>query len=290
MRSIAALVLLNVGVPASARIQAIFKQRPRGAFGKSDTGPIRSTKRPGRCAVAALVTLTISLVAAGCTRAELEYDRMTGTAFPQPETVDGQEVTFTSIYLQGNLILTVSEDDTDIAPLTGPADPMDPDQYDYITLAEIETLESANRSAAVPEDSWPCSFWIFDFTCTRYNVYGIVVDHYLESDDGTRRTGTMGWMYAPDDRRAFVNFYKHSTNNSDNGKFLRSTAHEIGHALNLSHCDGDGSTTIMNQTGVVGDTYDYDFSSSSLDHLQNHDRDAVWPGIGSRHYACPHSH
>ena len=230
------------------------------------------------------------LALTGCVSAELEYDRMTGTAFPQPETVDGREVTLTSIYLQGNLLLGVDEDDTDIAPLTGPPNPMDPNQYDYITTAEIETLELANRQSGIAEDSWPCSFWIFEGTCTRYHVYGIVVDHYQEEDDGTRDENAMGWMYAPGDRSAFVNYYKHSVNNSDNGKYLRSTAHEVGHAFNTNHCDGDGSTTIMNTTGTVGDVYTYEFSATSLDHLQDHDRDSVWPGIGSRDYACPHVH
>lgn len=238
----------------------------------------------------ALCLLAVVATSLACTSARVEYDRMTGTAFPQPETVSGEEVDFTTIYLQGDILLDVQEDDTSIAPLTGPADPSDPDQYDYITAAEIETLEMANRDDPVAESEWPCEFWIFDGTCTRYHVYGIVVDHYLEFDDGTRSTGIMGWMYASGDRSAFVNFYKHATISGDNAKYLRSAAHEVGHAFNLSHCDGDGSETIMNQTGDVGDSYTYEFSSSSLEHLQDHDRDAVWPGISSRDYDCPHVH
>lgn len=232
----------------------------------------------------------LAVLLAGCTSAELEYDRMSGTAFPQSETVSGSAVTLTSIYLQGELILSVDEDDTGIAALAGPANPMDPDQYDYITAAEIETLELANRGSGITQNTWPCSFWLFSGTCTEYHVYGIVVDHWREYDNGTRSTTLMGWMYESGDRSAFVNFYKHTINNSDNGKYLRSTAHEIGHAFNLSHCDGDGSTTIMNQTGTVGDTYSYEFSATGLTHLQDHDRNAVWPGIGPRHYACPHVH
>jgi len=225
-----------------------------------------------------------------CTSAEVEYDRMTGTVYPQPETVGGESVTFTSIYLQGNILLAVDEDDTAIAPLTGPANPLDPDQYDYINPAEIDALETANRGSTVAPTTWACSFWVFSGTCTKYNLYGIVVDHYEEEADGTRDTGGMGWMYTPTDRSAFVQYYKNAINSSDNGKYLRSAAHEIGHAFNMSHCDGDGSTTIMNQTGIVGNTYSYEFSASSLDHLQNHDRDAVWPGMSPRHYACPHVH
>ena len=94
------------------------------------------------------------------------------------------------------------------------------------------------------------------------------MDHFRERNDGVRKTTTLGRMYDPTLRSAFVGFWKNSTVNSDNAKFLRSTAHEVGHAFNVSHCDGDGSTTIMNTTGTVGDTYTYLFSASSLDHLQ----------------------
>ena len=225
-----------------------------------------------------------------CTTVKLEYDRMTGTAFPKSETLDGEEVTLGTIYLQGNILLVEDQDDTSIAPLTGPFDPTDPDQYDYITKAELETIELANRSTPVGAREWECEFGIFDGTCREYHLYGIVVNHYREKDDGTRSTGSMGLMYDPVERSAFVNYYKNSTNSTDNGKYLRSTAHENGHAFNLNHCDGDGSTTIMNQTSVVGGSYTYEFSSSSLDHLQNHDKETVWPGSGPRHYNCPHAH
>lgn len=236
--------------------------------------------------MAFLATITLQ----GCTSVRLEYDRMTGTAFPAPVTRSGEEVTFTSIYLQGDILLTVMEDDTSIAALTGPADPTDPDQYDYITTAELETLEAANRSNPVGQVTWECGFWIFRGTCTRYHVYGIVVNHYRETDSGARDTTLMGLMYDAVERSAFTNFYRHNTVRTDNGKYLRSAAHEVGHTFNLNHCDGDGSTTIMNQTSVVGDSYTYEFSANSLDHLQNHVRAAVWPGIGPRHYACPHVH
>jgi hypothetical protein len=234
--------------------------------------------------VAALVGL------AGCTTVRLEYDRMTGTALPAETTFDGETVNLATIYLQGDILLSVMEDDTGIAPLTGPADPADPTQYDYITPAELETIEAAYRTSSLGPASWTCKFWIFSGTCTRYHIYGIVADHYEEKADGTRLTSTMGLMYDSDSRGAFANFYKHNTVRTHNQKYLRSAAHEAGHAFNLNHCDGDGATTIMNQTSVVGDSYTYKFSAASLEHLQDHDRNAVWPGISDRDYACPHVH
>lgn len=100
----------------------------------------------------------------------------------------------------------------------------------------------------------------------------------------------MGLMYDSANRSAFANFYKHNTVSGNNAKYLRSTAHEIGHAFNLAHCDGDGSTTIMNQTRVVGNTFTYEFSSESLEHLQDHPKEFVWPGISPFEFVCPHTH
>ncbi len=237
-----------------------------------------------------IATTAVFLLLAGCTSTRLEYDRMTGTAFPQPETVAGKAVNLPSIYIQGDILLAVQEDGTGIAALTGPFDPTDPNQYDYITPAELRTLVLANRGSPIGVVEWDCEFWIFSGTCRRYHVYGIVVNHYRENGSGTRSTSTMGWMYDPDSRSGFTNYYRNSTLSGNNAKYLRSTAHEVGHAFNLSHCDGDGSTTIMNTTGTVGDTFSYEFSSSSLEHLQDHPKEAVWPGIGPRHYACPHVH
>lgn len=242
-----------------------------------------------------VVSLTLSSLI-GCTTARIEYDRMTGTQYPQPETVSGDEVNLQTIYWQGERLITVDEDTTNITPLTGPANALDPDQYDYINQAEIETIETANRRDPIGSTTFSCGL-SNAYTCTRYHLYGVVVDHYWEDDCGIacRSTGTLGLMYAgaggvTNDRSAFVSFWKNSTVNSDNAKYLRSTAHEVGHGFNLNHCDGDGSLTIMNTTGTVGSTYNYEFSASSLDHLQNHDDNEVWPGLSPRDYACPHAH
>jgi hypothetical protein len=243
-------------------------------------------------AVFALILTTL----VGCTTGRIEYDRMTGTQYPQPVIVAGDTVDLTTIYWQGERLVTVDEDTTNIAPLTGPNNPLDPDQYDYITLAELETVETANRGDPIGPVTFSCG-WNNAYTCTRYHLYGIVVDHYWEGSCGAacRDTGTLGYMYAgsagaTNDRSAFAGFWKNSTVNSDNGRFLRSQAHEIGHAFNLNHCDGDGSMTIMNTTGTVGATYNYEFSAASLDHLQNHPDNAVWPGMSARDYVCPHVH
>ena len=58
--------------------------------------------------------------------------------------------------------------------------------------------------------------------------------------------------------------------------------HEIGHAFDLHHPDGDGSTDIMNQTGVVGNNYVYQFvAAASTNHLADHDKNCVWPALSA---------
>jgi hypothetical protein len=92
----------------------------------------------------------------------------------------------TTIYRDAGYLLLVQENDTSIAPLTGSANPSDPNQYDYITEAELDSLESANRGVAVSPASWSCGWWIFNTTCSQYFLYGIVVNHYYEDNDGVR--------------------------------------------------------------------------------------------------------
>lgn len=61
--------------------------------------------------------------------------------------------------------------------------------------------------------------------------------------------------------------------------YLRTTAHELGHALNLLHEDGDGSQTIMNRTGDLGINWDYRWNDRSFEHLNHHPVDRIQPGI-----------
>jgi hypothetical protein len=228
-----------------------------------------------------LLLATLALALTGCASVQLEYDRMTGTAFPPEQTVNGEKVNLQTIYASEGYILRVQEDQTNIAALTGPANPADPNQYDFITEAELDTLEQANRSVPVAPTSFICfDRAFFPVWCTRYYLYGIVANHFYEDNDGTRRQGILGIMWATTNRRAFANFYRNTTVNSDGAKYLRSTAHEIGHAFDLHHPDGDGSTDIMNQTGVVGNNYVFRFvAAASKNHLKDHDKKCVWPGL-----------
>lgn len=225
-----------------------------------------------------LIPLAPILMLAACTSTQIEYDRMTGTTFPPAQTVGGKTVTIPSIYGTEGYAVAINEDQTNIAALTGAINPLDPNEYDYITEAELDNLETANRSVAVDKTSHSCGWWIFKGTCTQYFIYGVVVDHYYEEADGTRSTTTMGIMWTSN-RRGFANFYKNTTVSGDGGKYLRSAAHEVGHAFNLHHEDGDGSSDIMNQTSVVGSTYVYQFlAAASTNHLKDHPTQCKMPG------------
>jgi hypothetical protein len=229
----------------------------------------------------ALIVLVVEMAA--CTSTRIEYDRMTRTAFPTPQTRNDTTFSIPSIYARQGYLVAVDTDQTNIAALTGPANPSDPNQYDYITEAELSALETANRSSSVGKTSFVCfTLGIVPWWCNQYHIYGIVVNHFYENPSGVRSTSTMGLMWTADNRRAFTNFYRNATVSGDPGKYLRSTVHEIGHAFDLHHPDGDGATDIMNQTGVVGNNYVYAFvAAASTDHLANHDKNCVWPSLSS---------
>jgi len=52
--------------------------------------------------------------------------------------------------------------------------------------------------------------------------------------------------------------------------YLRTTAHELGHALNFLHNDGNGDTTIMNQTQNINASWVYEWNHKSLNHIYSH--------------------
>jgi hypothetical protein len=236
----------------------------------------------------------------------LEFDRMTGTAFPTAQERGGKRHDLRSIYLDGaGVVLMVNEDETGIAPLVGPRlDPLEPPR-EYISPAELDNLARAHRASPVASRTVACVPSATDdsavpaepadpaapaepaesadgvATCTQYFVYGLVVDHWLEDAFGPSE-GTLGIMWDTTNRSQFAMFYRNDVVSQDAGKYLRSTAHEIGHAFNLHHEDGDGRSTIMNQTWVVGDNYAYEFSATERAHLRDHaPRSCSRPGGGS---------
>ena len=225
--------------------------------------------RPAACAALAL------LLTAGCTTTQVEFDRMTGTAFPQPQTVGGSSVSLGSVYVDAGKLVVVEEDDTNIAVITDGSGA----QKQCITNAELDSLMTANRTSQIAPASFSCGFWIFSGTCTRYHAYGIVVDHYATYSSGACKTSTIGRMWRTTDRSGFAMFYSNSVPTGNAEQYLLATIHELGHAFNLHHEDSDGTRSIM--TGTIDSTYDFEFTTKSETHLDDHPDECVYPGTGS---------
>ena len=229
------------------------------------------------------VLLAIPLLATGCVA--LEFDRMTGTAYPPQHMVNGQPVTLESIYEDAGISLDVEEDDTNITPLNIA-------NNDCISDAELDALENGHRHLSLFPSS-ACGFSI----CNTYHLYGVVVDHYGEVLDACVPEFVLGKMWQGHTRSAFAMFYAMNTLQSDGPAYLRTAAHEVGHAFNLHHSDGDG-TSLMTQTDdLTGDPV-YTFSVQSREHLDDHPGQCKFPGavggapftwVASEHDVWPHA-
>lgn len=115
-------------------------------------------------------------------------------------------------------------------------------------------------------------------------------------------SGNLGGMSDPS-RRRFAVFGPAHVGPDQVRLLLRTTAHELGHALNLFHNDGDADPTccsqgrplnglsIMNQLRCVqpGAT-SFRFSDAEKRHLLDHDIDAVRPGSAIQWNDCPRVH
>jgi hypothetical protein len=215
---------------------------------------------------------------------ELEFDRMTGTAFPVVQDRAGKRHDLRSIYLDGaGIVLVVREDETNITPLSDPLFDSFDGHRESITAAELDNLARAHRRLPVAPATAQCTSAGGQppTLCTRYFLYGVVVDHLFEDERGPQ-PGTLGVMWDTSNRSQFAMFYRNAIVRSDGGKYLRSVAHEIGHAFNLHHEDGDGVSSIINQTKIVGDKYTYDFSAAEKAHLREHTpQRCARPGAGS---------
>jgi hypothetical protein len=84
-------------------------------------------------------------------------------------------------------------------------------------------------------------------------------------------------MWQGHTRSAFAIFYRTNTIQTSGAEYLRTTAHEIGHAFNLHHSDGDG-TSIMTQTDDLEGEPVFAFSDQSREHLENHPAQCKFPG------------
>jgi len=131
-----------------------------------------------------------------------------------------------------------------------------------------------------------------DVYTDQWYMHGAMV---TDDDIPPYATGSiLGVMFNTNDRESFAVF---TDNYASAQNLLRSFTHEMGHGLNLSHCEGDGTvnhdawgnytgcngngTTIMNQTGCLGAAWVFDFTAGSDNHIANHSLNEVQPGAGN---------
>lgn len=214
----------------------------------------------------------------------LEFDRMSGTAFPTQQMINGQAVALKSIYDDAGVKLDVQEDETGIEPLNIA-------ENACISDAELSTLEDGHRHLSL----FPNSVCPFQF-CNTYHLYGLVVDHHAEFLDACVPGFILGKMWQGHTRSAFAIFYAMTTIQTNGPEYLRTTAHEIGHAFNLHHSDGDGTSIMTQSDDLTGDPV-FRFSEQSKDHLANHPSQCKYPGavggapftwVINDHAAWPH--
>ena len=81
-----------------------------------------------------LFALALVLSTVACTSTRIEYDRMTGTAFPAPQTRNGATVTIPWIYGNEGYAVIVAEDDEHRRPHRSP----EPGRSDPVRLYHRE--------------------------------------------------------------------------------------------------------------------------------------------------------
>jgi hypothetical protein len=190
----------------------------------------------------------------------LEMDSLSTVNWP-PVTVvrNGVTNTLQSIYAVAGIDLNPVQNEGNIADLHTPMNPC-------FTDAELDAFRAAHMNSPGPAGTW--------------HTYGA----FLTCHNG----GWLGIMFDTNQRRAFAVF---ANGIGGNAEYLRTTAHELGHALNIEHSDADAwippgyptagtGRTIMNQTGQLAPGWDYGWSASSLHHIYDHPEDRWRPRSG----------
>lgn len=194
-------------------------------------------------------------------RLQLEIDKLSTLPWP-PASVTRNGVTrsLESLYAAAGIELTRVLDQGGI---------VDPNGGRAFTAAELDAFRVANMNRAVPSGSW--------------GVYAA----FLTNDTD----GDLGIMFDVGRRRAFAVFVS-AFGTADNARILRTTAHELGHALNLLHSDGDAwraagtGISIMNQTSSLATNWDFGWSAAELHHFYNHARTRWSPNNGVSFGGC----
>jgi hypothetical protein len=146
------------------------------------------------------------------------------------------------------------------------------------TDAEIHSFITSYRNDRVPVDTW--------------HMYGGLLTSHIN--------GLQGITVNRGQQKGFVVFAHQCT---DNAQYLRTTAHQIGHTLNLKDSDGDGwhgehyyyltgvkGQSLMNPLWKLAADWNFSWSSASLHHFYHHLLNRWQPLIKDKAETFVHCH
>ena len=201
----------------------------------------------------------------------LELDKIQGADWT-PYVVErgGTRHSMESIYADANIDLRLRSHNGNITDLKNGA---------AYSRAELDSFFSGNFNATAPSGYW--------------HMHGAMMTRYTNS-------GVLGIMYRTGDRRGFAVFSNAFSGANREAFMLRTTAHELGHALNLFHSDGNANNngspaggqgrTIMNQTWTLANDWGYTWHTNSMNHLNNHPVNRIQPNTGHGFDQCISTH
>ena len=202
----------------------------------------------------------------------LEIDSLSSVPAVSPSVSRaGATHTLASILEQARIVPTIAIDPpvTDLHPGVPYRD------------AELHGLLTRMKQNAVPTD--PRQWYVQALILTKHEQ------------------GLLGILFAREERDRFAVFAHASPNEA---VLLRTVVHELGHALNLFHNDGDADArccarvpggiangrSLMNQTRCAGPNWEFVFSPKELEHLLTHPEPNIKPRSGVRYDGCIATH
>lgn len=208
-------------------------------------------------------------------RAMIEMDRLTGVDwFPVAVLQNNRVNTIRRSYTEAGILLDRRYDEQI-------DDPRDPAGGPFTNADVISFRDAAmNRTDNVFSGEWYVHLSLLTSSTTN---------------------GLLGRMFDTANRQGTVVFASAAPTQAN---YLRTTVHELGHALNLTHCEGDAvmqrdasgnlvigangrpviqtmGVTMMNQTRALANNWGFQFSADSETHLRTHALNEVRPGSGN---------